>query len=656
MEISDKEFIVDDELPDDGIYEDDDGEYLEDDVVVVDDPGSGKQEEEDEFVDPFETPSDEGAPWLVPLPQVEVSRLDSGRSVHDPQWTRSVLTIDLSRTVDLGIATWNINHMNQTKPKYFSKKCSIGRLFNKNDWLDVLVLQEINQVSLKSLPDDIAGHELQLMLGPHMVSIGPKGGKGQHEYYPIVYRGDRLACDRCWALHRGRWVACETGTTIFWTKPEHKRKNKELRKYASYRPIVVYRLFNSNGGYFYVANVHTTPKGSGLSRKHEFDQIRFILDVARARQAVGEHWIVVGDYYLDPEASVIDRGHEQGRAGRFERAVTGRGLELVIPLSATNQTGLSSIREEYGIELDPDDEESEQDGDAKAEKKLLFAKLQEAAENKVFESSTPVPALERFLQQQKRKPKSKGASDNFLADRVVLFSSEGGKRIKVVLNKRADFFICTVGLVKRFCGLVSPVSGILHVDPNHNALNWWCTVSDHAPIGAIFCNQNYSPKLTAYELEFKQTYCEELDDSKLELEKIRARVKFEALQVLEGLLVKLEAYPTLDYTYLLSRRVCVYLTCMLRLVGVDLTAVSRPIPGDVGEEVVNNQALREFIQVHAFAKDTPRWSREQDNLVTMVYAAARAAHRCERISGYVVADFDFIDETDVYDDRFTEDL
>ncbi|PCC70489.1 Endonuclease/Exonuclease/phosphatase family [Nannocystis exedens] len=651
MEISDDDFVVDEDSPDD----DGDciGEGDGDDEVVDDEVGGSEKEEE--FVDPFETLSDEGAPWLVPLPQIEVPRLDSGRSVHDPQWTKSVLTIDLSRTIDLGVATWNINHMNKTKPKYFSKKCSIGRLFNKNAWLDVLVLQEINQVSLKSLPQDIAGHNLELMLGPHMISVGPKGGKGQHEYYPIVYRGDRLACDRCWALHRGRWVACGPDTTIYWTKPQHKRKNKKLRMYASYRPIVVYRLFTSNGGYVYVANVHTTPKGSGLSRKHEFDQIRFILEVARARQAVGEHWIVVGDYYLDPESSIMDRGHDLGRAGRFEQAVSSRGLELVIPLSATNQTGLSSISEQYGIQIDSDDED-EQDGDAKAEKKLLFAKLQEAVESRVFDSPSPVPALEKFLLQQKRKPKSKGASDNYLADRVVLFSSEGGKRIKVVLNKRADFFICTRGLVRRFCGLVSPVSGILHVDPNHNALNWWCTVSDHAPIGAIFCSQEYSPKLTDYENEFKQTYCEELDDSKLQLEKIRARVKFEALQVLEGLLFKLATYPQPDYVYHLSRRVCVYLTCMLRLVAVDLSAVSWPIPGDIGDQVVSNQALLEFIEVHAFTKDAPRWSPEQDSLVTVVYEAARAARRCRQITGYVVADFDFIDETDVYDDRFTEDL
>lgn len=655
MDIDDDDFVVYEDSPDD------DGDYIEEggvDDESVDDESVdevGSSEKGEEFVDPYETLSDEGAPWFVPLPQLDVHRLDSGRSVHDPQWTKSVLTIDLSRSIDLGVATWNINHMNKTKPKYFSKKCTIRRLFNKNAWLDVLVLQEINQVSLNSLPQDIAGHKLELMLGPHMISIGPKGGKGQHEYYQIVYRGDRLACAGCWALHRGRWIACGSDTTIYWTKPEHKRTNKKLREYGSYRPIVVYRLITSNGGYVYVANVHTTPKGSGLSRKHEFDQIRFILDVARARQAAGEHWIVVGDYYLDPESSIMDRGHEFGRAGRFEQAVSSCGLALVIPLSATNQTGLSSISEEYGPQNDSDNED-EQDGDAKAEKKLLFFKLQQAVENQVFHSPRPVPALEEFLLQEKRKPKSTGASDNYLADRVVLFSTENGKRIRVVLNKRADFFICTKGLVRRFCGLVSPVSGILHVDPNHNALNWWCTVSDHAPIGAIFCSQEYSPKLTDYENEFKQTYCEELDESKLELEKIRARVKFEALQILEGLLLKLETYPQEDKAYHLARRVCVYLTCMLRLVEVDLNVVSRPIPGDIGAHVVSDEEVFAFIEIRAFTRDAPRWSPEQDNLVTVVYEAARAARRCRQITGYVVDDFDFIDETDVYDDRLTEDL
>ncbi|MCY0991683.1 endonuclease/exonuclease/phosphatase family protein [Nannocystis sp. ILAH1] len=649
MDVNDDDFVVEEEF-----YDDADEEYVDEDIVEETGVREAKKREE-VYVDPAETLSDAGAPWFVPLPELTVERLDSGRSVSDPRWIRSVITIDRWRGVDIGLVTWNINHMNQQKARYVSKKCSIGRLFSKNDWLDVLVLQEINQVSLKSLPADIEGHGLQMILGPHMISIGPQGGRGQHEYYPIVFRGDRLACDHCWALHRGRWIACGSDTIVEWTKPQHKAKNPALRKYPSYRPIVVYRLINANGGYVYVANVHTTPKGSGLSRKHEFDQVRFILEVAKARQAAGEHWIVVGDYYLDPEASVMDRGHALGRAGRFEAKVGTYELELVVPLSATNQTGLSSISERYGVEIDQDSED-EQDPDAsKKEKQLLFDKLKSAVEAKVFESERPVQPLEQYLYAQKRKTKPvKDPPDNFLADRVVLFSTEGGKRIRVVLNKRADFFICTRTLQRRFCGLVSPVEGILHVDPNHNALNWWCTVSDHAPIGAIFCSEKHSEKLAAYELEFNKTYWEELEQSKMELEKIHARVKFDGLQTLERLVQHLEVYPWNDTPYHWARRVCVFLTCTLALVGVDLSVVSRPIPPDIGAAVVSEEALLEFVYRGAFAKGAPRWSILQDTLSTVMYEAARAAYRCLQISGYQVDDFNVIDEKDTYDDRFAE--
>ncbi|MCY1067231.1 endonuclease/exonuclease/phosphatase family protein [Nannocystis sp. RBIL2] len=645
-------------------YVDEDDDYGEEDNAdsgMTEDAVSDREEKEEPFVDPFETLSDDDAPWLTPLPQQSVRRFDSGRSMSSFSQFHSPITINRNPLIDLGVVTWNINHMNKTKPKYFSKKYTLARLFTKNPWLDVLVLQEINQVSLQSFPNDILAHGLKLALGPHMVSIGPKGGKGQHEYYPLVYRADRLTFDGCWALHRGRWIACPEGQTIFWTKPQHKKKNKGLRGYASYRPIVVYRMILPGGGFVYIANVHTTPKGSGLSRKHEFDQVKFILQVARARGALGEHWIVVGDYYLDPEASVMDRGHDHGRAGRFEHAVNSCGLDLVIPLSASNQTGLSAVSEHYEIEVEDDgeDEDAEEDGDAsKKEKALLFNKLMKAREAGAFTQADPKRAFEHALQSDKRKPKTKGSSDNHLADRVVMFTLGGGnRRIKVVLNKRADFFICTRGLTHRFCGMVSPVSGILHVDPNHNALNWWCTVSDHAPIGAIFCNHDYSAKLAEYRRDFAVTYSDELEDSKMELEKIRARVKFEALQILEGLLNKLYLVPpqAVDHNYWRARRVLVYLSCMLKLVGTDLKVVSRPIPGDAGvEQVFSNEQVYHFVNVEAFARDALRWSPLNDTLVALTYEAARAAYRCMQISGYKVFEFDFVDETDLYDDRDTD--
>src|SRR5262249_2260929 len=150
-----------------------------------------------------------------------------------------------------------------------------GRLFEKNKWLDVLVIQEINQVSLETFPSVIKESSLGMFLGPHMVSVGPKGGFGQHEYYPIVWNPKTLAFSGCWALHAGTWIPCAEKQDIYWTKPQHKAKNIAVRKFGSYRPVVVYRMITSTGSPVYICNLHTTPRGSGLVRKHEFRQVKF---------------------------------------------------------------------------------------------------------------------------------------------------------------------------------------------------------------------------------------------------------------------------------------------------------------------------------------------------------------------------------------------
>jgi len=74
-----------------------------------------------------------------------------------------------------------------------------------------------------------------------------------------------------------------------------------------------------------------------------------------------------------------------------------------------------------------------------------------------------------------------------LKDQVELIVEESGERKTIrVLNKRADFLVCNAPFQFMFGGMFSPAgSGLLLVDPNHNALNWWSAVSDHAPVGGI---------------------------------------------------------------------------------------------------------------------------------------------------------------------------
>jgi len=66
---------------------------------------------------------------------------------------------------------------------------------------------------------------------------------------------------------------------------------------------------------------------------------------------------------------------------------------------------------------------------------------------------------------------------------------------RVVVNKRADFFIHNKGFVRTEAGVISPRGGLLSVDPDHHALNWWRRTSDHAPVGAILSSSARSPKI-----------------------------------------------------------------------------------------------------------------------------------------------------------------
>lgn len=218
------------------------------------------------------------------------------------------------------------------------------------------------------------------------------------------------------------------------------------------RPVIVHDLTleEDPGAQVSLAVVHTTPSGSDLRRSGEYAQVKDIFAFAGKS---GKNWILAGDYYLDPESTVLNTRPKDRRLKLFDHAVQGANLDLCISLSGTNQTRI-------------------------------------------------------------RRAKA-------LKDRVrrVIVDNKQSKTI-TVLNKRADFFACTKTFAFKHAGILCPTGGIMSVDPNHNALNWWSDISDHCPVGGLFCIEGRPRAWKRFEVthvsrDFQariERACKEVDD------------------------------------------------------------------------------------------------------------------------------------------------
>lgn len=663
----DQDEIVNDNLTDDDLIMDED--LLFDDILMVDvDPDGNTATIEK--IDTREEKEDKNAPWLVKGVNDALTRQLFIAKGLSQQIVTTNTTAPLQH-VDVGVATWNINHLNPLQTdKHASKTATIIRFFKQNPWLDVLVLQEINQVSIQSLHQlELQKQGLILALGPKMTSIGAKGGLGQHEYYPIVYRAGSLKYEGCWAFHGGKWIRNTKGSEdeeIYWTKPEHKsksrkksnelkgksKKRKGLRNpndYEDYRPVVVHRLAMGSQT-VYVGVVHTTPKGKHLSRAPEYKQVKSILEIAKQRSTAGnEHWIIAGDYYLDPESLVRPKKESEPkvRAKQFETVIDEHGLQIVIPISATNQSVLARNH--------PQDEEDsdEEDEIGKEERR----KLSEIIGGVVTSNQRPGNLrreVEGALREVPRAKRSKFDSENALADRIVLVDSGLDKEasVKLVLNKRADFFICTPTLKFCWAGLVSPCGGLLLVDPNHHALNWWAKVSDHAPIGGIFSNRTVSTKFEKWKEQHKSDYFEQLEDAEKEIQKLKSRAFMQLMDFLEELA---KAYQKQKQDMSpewcnLARKVCSIMAGILLQADFELSYISAPIPGDTGSSDEEWAKARTYIYETVFDEDAPRWNPSKTTPESILAEAARSIHRCLAVLSYSIESFDVTDEKDDYVD------
>lgn len=96
------------------------------------------------------------------------------------------------KTEQVGVVTWNLGHLGdgETNLAHNKKKVAeIVDMFEKNDWLDIMVLQEVNNIDF--FEKLLKGNELRLLTGgPSMAVLRKTGGSGQSEVYPVIVRED----------------------------------------------------------------------------------------------------------------------------------------------------------------------------------------------------------------------------------------------------------------------------------------------------------------------------------------------------------------------------------------------------------------------------------------------------------------------------------
>ncbi len=423
---------------------------------------------------------------------------------------RSVLLNTVNDSLlDIGIVTYNIHDFKEEDTN--EKNAVFNYLFEKHPWLDVLVLQEFRWGHRKLIN---LGEGIEISYGPPMLSISPGGEVvgirlGQNELYPILFRKKTVKVKASWATYDGNQKLVENkgnpdfkkidnltdkklkgpkkqsnvlylfehDELVLWSKMEHDVRWKEKRPTPyTCRPIIVYDL-EVEGKQVYVAVVHTTPEGTKLDREGEYRQVKSFFEYVSKQEG---YWIIIGDYYLDPESSVESNTGTSSRQHEdlFETNLGNLGLEFAIPISATNQTKL------------------QQKTGALQHHNTLMSQFGDREKGiEVTEKNREEEKYKQYIKEGK-----KGYKDRVLRKR-------GSKKFMVV-NKRADFIVCTQNFQFRQAGLIRPSGGLLVVDPNHHALNWWSQFSDHCPSGAILCSASSSKRWSLYQSFLEQYWPE----------------------------------------------------------------------------------------------------------------------------------------------------
>jgi hypothetical protein len=372
--------------------------------------------------------------------------------------------------------------------KLDNKQEMLGKFIThpKNDWVDLLALNEINDIqaleakiaSNSELKMLATGPELRLKKAPTKKT--PGGSLGYREYYPIISRTSANLT--------------HIKTECYYPNEEPKEvKEKQLQIYRDLgnpslkdrlRPIIVYTLKNKDDIIFHLGVVHTTPSGSEFIRPQQFmqvnkplekihqqsnpfysrpeplDEVRFQLLTEKSPQSF---WIVCGDFYLTPETRIISdmdlragkKLYEMNARANESKGLTWDELELA-------ETYLENIEKEakHGSGIDS----------LRNLAKLTF----QAHLPNSLKLITPLSATNSHKLPPNHAPNSE-------------------KQI-------ADFFICSKNLEVARAGVMRHLSmggGALRIDIDHRHLAKWMEISDHTPVGGYFGTPSIGNDLVA---------------------------------------------------------------------------------------------------------------------------------------------------------------
>lgn len=338
-----------------------------------------------------------------------------------------------------------------------------------NAGIDCVGLQEVNNIT--GLVGGGKGRPYQTCAGPRLIA---HGGDGQVEYYPLLLRPESgLQVHKVHIVGtdgeiqtrvaKGRDPATQYGEYV-WEKES-----------ARFRPIVVYELSKRDQSKFLIGVVHTSPEADRKAGMGEFRrapiyaQVREPLTVLKSMaEKANMPLMVIGDYYLTPEAIVGTQGTGQN-LNAFER----ESMEEAIPLIQ------QEIDERIGIL-----------------KQLLD--LGEFSDDPIEEAK--VKESIRFLEDAKREEHIWRNIDGLtfeaqMAERglTVATSATGTNwkkkhhlELEWVRMQIADFMVTNLSSDRYKMGLMHPSGGIEPADSEDKVITGYgLKISDHLAVGAL---------------------------------------------------------------------------------------------------------------------------------------------------------------------------
>jgi len=346
----------------------------------------------------------------------------------------------------------------------------VDEMFAQNqDWLDVIILQEINKPDLLK---DNEGYDMSV--GPHMKSSGKNG---QNEYYPLLIRKDSgVTVEK-------EYLVTTDGTLKKVTDDE---LYKWQKKNSVYRPIMAYlvsKKTESGTQRYLIGVVHTTPEVDGGFA--EFNRRSIYEEVVEGLTAL-KQWakdrklplIVGGDYYLSAEAVVNDP-----RARDLKR---------------------------YGLAPDLTSEEEEDEfADRYADERADIEKTKQSIDKLIegLRSLEPTTLQELAVIRERLKVLTAAKGDAQILRNICSLTVQAKvKRLGLYLDQTlsgtnpkanpltrwfdlqiADFFIYNDAITDSRVGILRPEGDMVPLD--HEDLRYsryWQNFSDHFPVGGIY--------------------------------------------------------------------------------------------------------------------------------------------------------------------------